>query len=437
MPDTLLDLALTTLTYGGDAMGRDSAGRAVFVPFGLPGETVRVRLVDERKHFARAELLEVLHASPKRIAPKCKHFFTPLDPLTGAGGQGVRAACGGCHYQNLPYPDQLAAKTDILRDQLARIGKIESPPVREIVPSPKEWYYRNHVQFHLDEQGRLGFVAAGVSDSPSPTGRGARGEGVLPISECHLPEEPLNALWPNLHFEPGTALERISLRAGEELLLVLESDSPETPEIEIEAELSVVHLTEDDAVVIAGDDHLVIEVMGRPFKVSAGSFFQVNTLMAAKMVEHVLALVPINHPPLTILDVYCGVGLFSAFLAPRCEKLIGIELSPSACADFAVNLDEFENVELYEAPAEAVLPILDIKPDVVLLDPPRAGLDKAALDALMALQPPMILYVSCDPSTLARDIKRMSEHGYKLQQVTPFDLFPQTYHIESISVLTR
>lgn len=440
MPNTLLELTLTTLTYGGDAMGRDSSGRAVFVPFGLPGETVRVRLVDERKNYARAELVEILRPSPKRIVPKCKHFFTPLPQ---GEGKGVRAACGGCHYQNLSYPDQLAAKTDILRDQLTRIGKIGNPPIGEIVASPAEWHYRNHIQFHLDEQGRLGFVAAGVSDSPSPTGRPpdegrwARGEGVLPISECHLPEEPLNALWPNLHFEPDTPLERVALRAGEELMLVLESDSPEAPEIEIEAELSVVHLTEDDALVIAGDDHIVIEVPGKPFKVSAGSFFQVNTSMAAKMVEHVLALLPPNDSRITIFDVYCGVGLFSAFLAPRCERIIGIELSPSACADFEVNLDEFENVELYEAPAEAVLPALDVKPDVVLLDPPRAGLEKAALDALMALQPPMIIYVSCDPSTLARDLKRMLERGYQLQQVTPFDLFPQTYHIESISVLTR
>lgn len=440
MSPELIELTLTTLTYGGDAMGRDSAGRAVFVPFGLPGETVRVRLVDERKNYARAELVEILRPSPKRIAPKCKHFFTPFpegDPLTGAGGQGARAACGGCHYQNLAYPDQLAAKTDILRDQLTRIGKIENPPVREIIPSPAGWNYRNHIQFHLDEQGRLGFIAADVSASPSPTRRGARGEGVLPISECHLPEEPLNALWPNLRFEPDSHLERVSLRAGEELMLILESDTPEAPEIEIEAEISVVHLTQEDALVLAGNDHLVIEVLGRPFKVSAGSFFQVNTPMAEKMVNHVLELIPNHHLPMTIFDVYCGVGLFSAFLAPRCERIIGIELSPSACADFEVNLDEFENVELYEAPAEAVLPALNVQPDVVLLDPPRAGLDRAALDALMALQPPMIIYVSCDPSTLARDLKRMLERGYQLQQVTPFDLFPQTYHIESISLLTR
>ncbi len=421
MSPELIELTLTNLTYGGEAMGRDSLGRAVFVPFGLPGETVRVRLLEERKRFARAELVEILHPSPKRIASRCAHF-----------GQ-----CGGCHYQHLSYPDQLAVKTEILREQLTRIGKIENPPVQEIIPSPAGWNYRNHIQFHLDEQGRLGFIAADVSDSPFSTGRGSRGAGMLPISECHLPEEPLNALWPNLRFEPDSHLERVSLRAGEELMLILESDSPEAPEIEIEAELSVVHLTEDDALVLAGDDHLVIEVLGRPFKVSAGSFFQVNTPMAEKMVNHVLELIPNHHLPITIFDVYCGVGLFSAFLAPRCERIIGIELSPSACADFEVNLDEFENVELYEAPAEAVLPALDVKPDIVLLDPPRAGLDRAALDALMALQPPMIIYVSCDPSTLARDLKRMSERGYQLRQVTPFDLFPQTYHIESISLLTR
>ncbi|MCX7753792.1 MAG: class I SAM-dependent RNA methyltransferase [Anaerolineales bacterium] len=421
MSSDFLELTLTTLAYGGEAIGRDSAGRAVFVPFALPGERVRVRVLEERKGFVRAALVDILHASPQRIAPRCRHFFTlPV----GEGSGNARPACGGCHYQHLAYADQLAAKTDILRDQLQRIGKIEHPPVHPMVPSPKEWYYRNHVQFHLDEQGRLGFVAAPVS-----------ADGVLPITECHLPEESLASLWPNLRFEAGTTLERVSLRVGADVMLVLESDPAPPPEIEVEAELSVVHLVEEDAVVLAGEDHIVIEVLGRPFRVSAGSFFQVNTAMAANMVEHVLTLLPPHSK--TIFDVYCGVGLFSAFLAPRCERLIGIELSPSACTDFAINLDEFEHVELYEAPAEAVLPALRLTPDVVLLDPPRAGLEKNALDALMALRPQTIVYVSCDPSTLARDLKRMLERGYILHQVTPFDLFPQTYHIESISLLTR
>lgn len=409
-----IELTLTTLTYGGEAMGRLADGRACFVPFALPGETVRARLVDERKNFARAELLEVLSPSPRRIQPKCAHF----------------GLCGGCHYQNLAYPDQLAAKTEILRDQLTRIGKIQNPPVCAIVPAPSEWNYRNHVQFHLDGNARMGFIAA------SPNALPGNGDGgVLPITECHLPEESLNALWPTLDFEAGTPLERVSLRAGAELMLLLESNSPETPEVQIEAELSVVHLAGEDAVVIAGDDHLVLEVFGRLFKVSAASFFQVNTAMAAKMVEHLLALLPDSIP--TLLDVYCGVGLFSAFLAPRCDRLIGIELSPSACADFAANLDEFEHVDLYEAPAEEALPALSVRADVVIVDPPRAGLDKKALDALVNLSPPMLIYISCDPSTLARDAARLAAGGYSLRQVTPFDLFPQTYHIESISVFVK
>jgi 23S rRNA (uracil1939-C5)-methyltransferase len=411
---TTLDLTLEKMTYGGEAMGRH-AGKAVFVPFGLPGEIVRARILEDRKNFARAELLEVLNPSPLRIAPRCIHF-----------GQ-----CGGCHYQHLAYADQLAAKSEILRDQLERIGKLENPPLCPIVASPREWNYRNHVQFHLDGNARLGFI-------PALTGPAARDNPplrVLPVKECHLPLEELNALWPQLEFEPGAPLARVALRAGEELMLVFESDSPETPELELEAGISVAHLVENHAVTLAGDDHIIITVKERLFKVSAASFFQVNNPMAEKMVEHVLGLVPSGTG--CILDVYCGVGLFSAFLAAHCAKLIGIELSPSACEDFAANLDEFENVDLYEAPAEDVLPALDITPDFILVDPPRAGLDKRALDALVSSGAKTLVYVSCDPSTLARDAARLVTGGYTLKQVTPFDLFPQTYHIESISVFEK
>jgi 23S rRNA (uracil1939-C5)-methyltransferase len=154
------------------------------------------------------------------------------------------------------------------------------------------------------------------------------------------------------------------------------------------------------------------------------------------MVTHLLSRLPLS-PAATLLDVYCGVGLFSAFFAPRVGRLIGIESSPPACEDFALNLDEYDNVELYEASAEGVLPSLDIKPDVVIVDPPRAGLDKSALDALVALAPVSLAYVSCDPSTLARDAARLINGGYRLVQVTPFDLFPHTYSIESISIFEK
>jgi 23S rRNA (uracil1939-C5)-methyltransferase len=325
----------------------------------------------------------------------------------------------------LPYQAQLTAKTEILRDQLMRIGKIENPPVMQIVPSSTEWNYRNHVQFHLTSDGKLGYIDA-------------HSRSVIPIRECRLPEPPLNALWPVLEFDPGLGLERVSLRLGvdDETMLVLESESPEAPELELEANLSVVHLTDNDVVVMAGDDHLTMRVNDRLFHVSAASFFQVNTEMAGKMAAHLLAHLQVS-PATTLMDVYCGVGLFSAFFAPRLGRLIGIESSPSACEDFAVNLDEFDTVELYEAPAEDVLPALDVNPDIVIVDPPRAGLEKRALHALLAHAPARIAYVSCDPSTLARDAARLITGGYRLEQVTPFDLFPQTFHIESISIFEK
>ncbi len=408
------ELTLTTLTYGGDAMGRlpdsltGAGSRAVFVPFGLPGEKVRVRLTEEKRGFARGEIVEILEASPERIQPKCKHF----------------GACGGCHYQHLSYESQLKYKADILRDQLTRIGKIENPPVKQIVASPSAWNYRNHVQFHLTKEGKIGFQAPNSNR-------------VIPIFECHLPEAPINSLWPQLEFESETGIERVSIRSGvdDELMLVLESDSPDVPELEIEAGISVAHVFDERAVVIAGEDHVTIKILDHEFRVSPASFFQVNTPMAEKMVQHILEQLPISEA--IILDVYCGVGLFSAFLATKCKQLIGIESSESACEDFGINLDEFDNVELYEDFAENVLPTLDVKPDIVLVDPPRAGVEKEALDAIVKMNPKTIAYVSCDPSTLARDAARLINNGYKLSGVTPFDLFPQTYHIESISIFEK
>lgn len=403
----MLTVKLEKLTYGGDALGRLSDRRAVFIPFALPGESVSIRILDEKPTHVRAELLEVLEPSPQRWSPKCIHF-------------GV---CGGCHYQHMPYSAQLIAKTDILRDQILRIGKIENPPLMPAVPSSSEWNYRNHVQFHLTRDGKLGYVDA-------------HSRGVMPVTECHLPETPLDVLWPRLDFDPGLGLERVSLRLGTDDQVMLVLESPQAPELVLEADLSVVHLSGDDVVVMAGDDYLSMLVNDRLFHVSAPSFFQVNTAMAGKMVEYLLAQLPVT-PSTILLDVYCGVGLFSAFFASRVGRVIGVELSSSACSDFANNLDEFENVELYEAPAQDVLPSLELNPSVIIVDPPRAGLDRRALDALLALHPQRIAYVSCDPSTLARDAARLIAGGLRLVQVTPFDLFPQTFHIESISTFEQ
>ncbi len=395
-------------------MGRLDDGRAVFVPFGMPGERVRVRLTEEKKNFARGEIIEILESSKERIIPKCKHF----------------GECGGCHYQHIPYEKQLQIKTDILRDQLQRIGKIEHPPVNLMVACPNSWNYRNHVQFHLTEEGRLGYFRSADKIYLS--------EKILPISECHLPEPLINDFWPQLEFEPGSNVERVSLRTGndDDLMMVLESESPEPPDLEIEAGISVTHLYEDNTVVIAGNDNVTIRILDRDFRVSAPSFFQVNTGMAEKMVNHLVSKLTVT-PSSTLFDIYCGVGLFSAFFAPKCERVIGIESSESACEDFVANLDEFDNVELYEGLAEEILPNLVgriANPPYTIVDPPRAGLDKHVVDGILKLNPQTIAYVSCDPSTLARDAARLINGGYKLRDVTPFDLFPQTYHIESISI---
>ena len=407
-PETF-DVQLEKLAYGGDAMGRLPDNRAVFVPFGLPGEQVRVRLVEEKKNFARGEIVEIIEPSRDRIAAKCGHF----------------GECGGCHYQNIPYEKQLQAKTDILIDQLKRIGRIENPPVKPMVACPEPWNYRNHVQFSLTRDGKIGFQAPNSNR-------------IIQIAECHLPEPSINDLWQELDFEPGTDVERVSLRSGldDDLILILESGSPEPPELEIEAGISVAHVYEENLVVLAGSDHIRMRLLDRDFKVSAPSFFQVNTVMAGKMVGHLLAKLSLS-PNSTILDIYCGVGLFSRFLAPKCGRLIGIESSRSACEDFTFNLDEFDNVELYEGEAEDVILHLEAKPEIILVDPPRAGLDRAVVDGILKLSPGLIAYVSCDPSTLARDAARLINGGYKLKEITPFDLFPQTYHIESISLFSR
>jgi 23S rRNA (uracil1939-C5)-methyltransferase len=406
---TVETVTLTKYSYGGESFGRLADKRAVFVPFTIPAERVRIQLVEDKKGYARGTILEVLDPSPERKEPRCPHF----------------THCGGCHYQHIPYEVQLKAKTEILRDQLQRIGKITNPPIHPIIPSMRPWNYRNHVQFHLTSDGKLGFQAP-------------RSQRIIPIRECHLPEDNINDIWPLLDLDPIPGLARLSLRSGlnDDHLLILESDNPVPVELSVDLPISVIYTGPGGSIILAGDDHISIEVAGRGFQVSAGSFFQVNTQMATLMIQHILEKLDIPEKAV-VVDAYCGVGLFSAFLASHVDQLIGIESSPSACDDFVANLDEFENATLYEAPVGDTLPVLAVKPDILIVDPPRAGLDRFAMDGLLNLKPEVITYISCDPATLSRDAQRLIKGGYRLIQITPFDLFPQTYHIESISFWQR
>ncbi len=411
---TEYEVALSTWAYGGEAMGRLPDGRAVFVPFTLPGERVRLRLVEDKPRYARGETVELLETSPDRVAPRCPYY----------------GRCGGCHYQHVNYPAQLAAKQAIVRDQLQRIGGFADPPVAPTVPSPRPWGYRNHIQLHLAPDGAVGF-------------RARRSERVVPVEDCLLAAQPLREIIPRLNFEGESGVTRAHLRvgAGDEVLLWLRGEAPLPPPLTVDLPLSVVYTApRGETFVMAGRGFLVMAVHGRLFRVSAASFFQVNLPVAEAMVSHVLERLPLTSETV-LLELYSGVGLFSAFLASRVRQLVAVESSPSACDDFGFNLaDEEGDIALYEAPVESVVEHLvrdGFRPDVVLLDPPRSGLSRPALDGLVALQPEVVVYVSCDPATLARDGKRLRRHGYRLVEATPFDMFPQTYHIETVSLWRR
>jgi 23S rRNA (uracil1939-C5)-methyltransferase len=403
---TIIELELTGHAYGGEAFGRDESGRMTFVAFALPGETVRAETVDERKRWARARLTETLNTSSQRIDPRCPHF----------------TQCGGCHYQHVAYDTQLEIKAGIVHDQLVRIGGLEAPSINTIVPSPNPWNTRNQIQFSLADDGRLGFMAAGTND-------------IVPITECHLPLPEIEEIWPRIDLAEQLEIERIILRAGtdSEALIALQSELEPDLDIQIDLPGSLVWLSPQGVRVIAGNGYIEFEVLDHPFRVSTRSFFQVNHHLLDDLVQLVLQAVD-PKPGQMIFDLYSGVGLFSAFIAKSGAKLVAVEQSASACQDFEFNLQMFDDVELYEASVEMALGSIQEKPDTILVDPPREGLSKDVRDKLIELTPNKLVYLSCDPATLARDVKRLIQGGFQMDTVTPIDLFPQTYHIESLTV---
>ncbi|MBP9040852.1 MAG: class I SAM-dependent RNA methyltransferase [Anaerolineaceae bacterium] len=409
LPGKIIEVEIGNAIYGGSFVGRAADGKAVFVPFVLPGERAKVLVNEEKKNYARATLVELLESSPERISARCMHF-------------GV---CGGCHYQHLAYSSQLAVKRAVVADQFSRVGKFTNFVVNEVVRSPKEWNYRNTVQFHVSGAGKLGFQRSSSADT-------------VEISECHLPLQAISDLWPLIELDPELQYNRVAIRAGSdgEVLMGLEGDLSALPELSLDFPLSVVLLGRDRDLVLSGEPTNRFMVRDAEFIVSARSFFQVNLNQAEAMVEYVLELMPWNKD-MTVFDLYCGVGLFSRFIAPLVKELVGVELSESACNDYAANLDSFENTSLYVGAVEDILPGLEIVPDVVILDPPRAGLAPRALEALAKSKVKQIIYVSCDPTTLARDCRILVEKGYRLESIQPFDLFPQTYHVETVVWMSR
>lgn len=428
--DREIVLKLDSMAQGGEAVGRDETGRVVFVPYAIAGEEIRAQVVEEKKGYARARVVEILQPSPLRIAPRCPHFG-PADLSTPLPGAPVRAeerrrGCGGCQWQHIAYAAQLKFKADIVREQFARIAKIPDAPVAETLGMAEPWEYRNHVQFDLDEDGRLCFRALESHER-------------VPIKECYIQHPRVYEMFLSTELE-GAGYAGVVLRAGTrtgQKMLVLQGRDNAPPEIEVDEPVSIIYQTPDGSTVpLIGRDAIHEELRGRAFRISPPSFFQVNTAMAERLVDLVEEFLDPREGE-TLLDAFGGVGTFGLLLAARVARVIEIEGSTSAIEDARANAVDLTNITFHRGAVEEVLPRLEAKIDLAVADPPRAGIDRRALDALIARGPRAFAYVSCDPATLARDARRLVDGGYRLVRVQPVDMFPQTYHIETVSHFER
>ena len=386
--DRFQTVRVERIVAGGRGLARLPDGKALMAAFAAPGELVEVEVERIHKDYVEGVVTNVLEPSRSRVEPKCSLF----------------GDCGGCQLQHLEYPAQLAAKEGVVREQLARIGGLAAATVNPVVGADDPWGYRNHMRFSTGRKfGDAGFIHR-------------RGRGLLKVKKCPIADPWVNEVLPRLQGH-ARGVHQIQLRRNASTGSTLIA-----PALEVLLEES-------------GQDHYVEELAGRRFRVSASSFFQVNSAQAEKLVQLVASELPKQGR--LLIDAYAGVGTFAAIFAERFERIIAIEESPSALRDAEVNLDGFENVEFRRAKVEELLPELAEEPDVVLLDPPRVGCAPEVLEALVAFAPPTVVYVSCNPTTLARDLRRLTDAGYVLERVTPIDMFPQTAHIECVSRLTR
>lgn len=406
---TAITLILRDLGYSGEAVG-DYEGQVIFVPLGIPGEVVRVELTEVHRRYARARLLEVLEPSSERVVPRCAYF----------------GRCGGCHWQHIAYPAQLRFKQQLLAMQLQRLGKQPHPLVRPVIGMDEPWAYRNHVQLTMDPHEGLGYQAL-------------RSHEVVAVDECWIIHPLLEELWAALDMDPEGP-SRVSLRAGiatGEQLILFEGDDEEPPALELDMPISCVYQGPvGSPIVLAGDDHYHERLGERAFRVHALSFFQVNTAQAERLLEVVREYLSPRGDE-RLLDAYCGVGPFALSLAPWVAHVTGIESSPWAFQDALINRAHWREVEFFQGSVEDILPSLDGVYDSIVLDPPRAGCTPAALEALARCGAQRIVYVSCDAATLARDVARFAAWGYELVEAQPIDMFPQTYHLETVALLCR
>lgn len=457
------DIRVDRLALDGDGIGRLSgpgkhAGEAAFVPYTLPLETVRARLLLQKKNHSRWLPVTITDRSPNRIDPPCPYHFK-----AGQGG----AWCGGCNWQQMSAEVQLEMKARLLEETLQRLGGIPTPPMNRPVASPEVWRYRNKVQVPFGRSGSrpvAGFFAPGSHTivefddcliQPSPSVDLIR--FVRSFAEQHK--------WAPYEEDAGRGwIRHLLVRTNAEgrALVAVVSTNPSFPDRErFLAEIRKrfpfvigVHQNVQPArtnVILGnrwtrlwGADRLEEKMLGLAVTYGAGSFFQINKAAAEKL--YALAIAELNpRPESHVIDLYCGVGVLTLLAARQCRMALGIESVRSAIKDAESNAqrNQIRNVLFIAAPAEEALSGGSTKVEMmkgddllVMVDPPRSGCEPAVLNALLRLRPRRIVYVSCHPATLARDLKHLSP-AYELASVTPVDLFPQTSHIEAVARLER
>lgn len=440
-----MQLQIEKLVYGGDGLARLPAddkgpGKTVFLPFVVPGEQVEATLAETRPGFARARLNQILTASPERIRPDCPYF----------------GSCGGCQYQHIAYDAQLRCKAEILRETLRRTAKLELQGEISI-HAGEPWHYRNRTRMHVQQTPKfqLGYHRYGSHQ-------------LLPVEQCPISSPLINqairAMWAlgndgklpqsvhgiqffashddqqmlvELYVCPGSTAKECQPFAADlhQLLptiagVVVFVSSPVEDDSRQFAPLSSVHPEPGQAI---GANSLPYRVADHEFRVTAGSFFQTNRFL----VEELARIAVGNHKGRAALDLYAGAGLFSLALGLRFDQVLAVEAGPHSFADLRHNASP--NVKPIRATTEAFLTERGPKlaPDLVIVDPPRAGLGEKTARALGRMAVPRVTYVSCDPATLARDLRVLLESGFRVEQAHLFDLFPQTAHMETVLHLAR
>jgi 23S rRNA (uracil1939-C5)-methyltransferase len=394
-----IELDITTVAFGGDGIGRID-NFVIFVPFVLEGERVEVEIVEVKRRYATADLVRVLTPSPLRVEPRCSYYMR----------------CAGCQYQHVEYTHQLELKHKQIRDIFQRIGGIPDPPIEPVVASPQPYGYRNKIVVH--GPGKPGFWTM-------------RGRSMIAIDHCPIAREEINRELAAISSQPSAVEKHLAIRCNSEGKVWTFTD----------VRAGETELWEGEAPAGPRPPSIIAEtVLGKTLHVPPGSFFQVNRGVIELALEHVRGIFSASGCQ-TLVDAYCGVGLFALLLADLARHCYGIEVDARAIAAANANAQRLGliNYDFYAGKTERLLFYTlrqcQLDATCLILDPPRSGCGKAVLKTLREQKPRKMIYISCAPPMLARDIKEMLKLGYKLERVVPFDMFPQTAHCEAVAEL--